>query len=422
MKEDAQKFTAMRSNLPHFLALKSFEIIYKKELLREDWQRYGWRIVQVVKPDKTETKQLAGLQDFCEKVQIGLIEQQGRSLKKTQTRESEGDIEEINNPFQAARAAKLQLEKLLGKDYLAAQDNKFFTAWAADKSAANPGVRCVVRPQLLQLAVSDPECWQQIERMKALKFLAGKPEAGSETFWHLPELPAPARDIELASIISRCPGVAEVVSGKTEQWTNKDPQVLAAGLYLIAHAKQIAANTKRTGLVRGAKFSEQMAPAALFNKALELMGYAPEKDRREGSGQRLNVYRLEVTDDAIDGLGRRKRDGESQLRIFKAELKAVRARARTSIDAAARRQIIARALTWISERVEGEIGKAIFAIKQRHAGLKKEALSKLGDALLLDADLVTHKASDSTLTKKFSTLPVPLDMLLLPNGATQTTP
>lgn len=408
LREDAQKFMAMRSNLPHFLALKSFEIIYKRELLREDWRRYGWQVAQVAKPDKTEAKQLESLQAFCEKIRIGLIKQQGRSLKKTQTRESEGDIEEINNPFQAARATKLQLEKLLGKDYLAAQDSNFFTAWAADKSAANPGVRSVVRSQLLQLAVSDPDCWQQIEKMKAFKFLAGKPAAGSETLWHLPELPAPARDIEMASIISRCPGVAEVVSGRTEQWTNKDPQVLAAGLYLIAHEKQISANTKRTGLIKGAKFSEQMAPAALFNKALELMGYVPKKDRRQGSGQRLNVYRLEVTDDSVDELERRKRDGESRIRIFKAELKAVRARSRSSINAAAKKQIVARALSWVSKEMGEEVRKAIAAIKQRHTVLKKEALSKLGDALQKGADFSSYEADQIALMKRISP-PIPLN-------------
>ena len=290
MRQDAEKFAAMRPNLPYFLALRAFEIIYKKELLHEDWQRYGWQVEQAGKPDKAEAKELETLKALCDKIRIGLIEQQGRTLKKTKTRESEGDIEEINNPFQAARAAKLQLEKLLGKDYLSQKSEQFFTAWAADKSAENPGVRAVVRSQLLRIAVSDPECWEQIERMKALKFLAGKPGADDELFWHLPELPAAPRDIELTSVLSRCPGVAEVISGKTTQWTNQDPLIVAAGLYLIAHAKQIAANTKRSGLVRGAKFSEQMAPAALFNKAIELMGYAPKE--RETRGHRLTAKRL----------------------------------------------------------------------------------------------------------------------------------
>ena len=351
MKQDADKFAAMRPNLPHFLALRAFEIIYKKELLHEQWQRYGWQIEQAPKPDEIAAEELETLKTLCDKIRISLIEQQGRTLKKTQTRESEGEIEEITNPFQAARAAKHLLEKLLGKDYLSKQSEEFYTAWAADKSAENPGVRSVVRSQLLQIAVSDPDCWQQIERMKALKFLAGKPDPESEVHWHLPELPASARDIELASIISRCPGVADIISGKTAQWTNQDPLVISAGLYLIAHAKQIATNTKRIGLVRGAKFSEQMAPAALLNKALELMGYAPKKEKREGSGDRLNVYRLAVASDAAAALAELKEGGEDGLKLFRAELKNIRAQSRHSIDAAAKSQIISKALAWVSEKM-----------------------------------------------------------------------
>ena len=282
MKQAIEKFAGMRPNLPHFLALKAFEVIFRRELLHEDWQRYGWTVSPAAKPDAAETEQLNALKEQCDLIRIGLIEQQGRTLKKARTRDAEGDIEEVNNPFQAARAAKLQLEKLLGKNYLSQQDNKFFTAWAADKSASNPGIRAVVRAQLLKLAVLDPECWQQIERMKTLKFLSGKPEAHSEPFYYLPELPAAARDIELTSILSRCPGIAEVVTGELEEWKNKDPQVIAAGLYLIAHRQQLAANTKKRGLLKGAQFTDQMAPTALFNKALDLMGYAPKKRKREG--------------------------------------------------------------------------------------------------------------------------------------------
>ena len=378
-QQEAEKFAGMRPNLPHFMALKAFEIVFKKELLHEDWQRYGWEVLEAIAPTDDEAEQIAQLKEFCDKVRIGLIRQEGRTLKKTKTRESEGELDEINNPFQAARAAKAQLERLLGKGYLSQQNSDFFTAWAADKSADNPGVRSVVRSQLLQIATTDPDCWQQIERMKALKFLAGKPDADSDSHWHLPELPAAARDIELAGIMARCPGIADVLSGKARTWTNQDPQVLAAGLYLIAHSKQIAANTKRSGLVRGAKFSGDMAPAALFNKALEMMGYRPKKEKRQGSGDCLNIYRLEVEADVVTALTKLKEDEQSGLKLFRAELKVVRAQSRHSIDAAAKNQIVAKALTWISEKMGGEVEKAIAEIKRRHADLIEIRLTKLGD-------------------------------------------
>ena len=213
------------------------------------------------------------------------------------------------------------------------------------------------------MAITDPDCWRQIEQMKALKFLAGKPDADSDLFWSLPELPASARDIELAGIVARCPGVAEVIGGKVERWTNQDPQVIAAGLYLVAHGKQIAANTKKSGLVRGAKFSEQMAPAALFNKALELCGYKPLKENRQGTGERLNVYRLAVAADAVAALKQLKEDDGDGLKLFRAELSVIRAQTRQSIDAAAKSQIISKALAWVSEQAGSQVASAIAAIK-----------------------------------------------------------
>ena len=208
MNQELEKFAGMRPNLSHFMALKTFEIVFKKELLHEDWKRFGWAVTNAGKPDAQQTQELEQLKAFCDRVRIGLIKQQGRTLKKTQTRDAESELDEINNPFQAVRAAKAQLEKRLGKDYLSQQDDQFFTACAADEAASNPGIRAVVRAQLLKIAVSDPNCWQQIDRMKALKFIAGKPDAEADLFWSLPELPASARDIELVSIMARCPGIA----------------------------------------------------------------------------------------------------------------------------------------------------------------------------------------------------------------------
>ena len=411
MQQEAEKFAGMQPNLPHFMASKAFEIIFKKELLHEDWERYGWNVLASPALSKDEAEQAHQLHIFCDQVRVGLIEQQGRTLKKTQTRAAEGELDEVDNPFQAARAAKAQLEKLLGKDYLSQQNSEFFTAWSADKSASNPGVRSIVRSQLLKIAISDPDCWQQIERMKALKFLAGKPDADSDLFWNLPELPATARDIELVGIMARCPGVAEVIDGKAKTWTNQDPQVVAAGLYLVAHRKQIAANTKRSGLVRGAKFSEQMAPAALFNKAIEVMGYKPTKDKREGTGDRLNVYRLEVEADVISSLNRLNQDGEDGLKRFRAELRVIRAQTRTGIDAAAKSQVIAKALAWVSEKAGGEVEKAIAAIKGRHAVLYEDWLTKLGDALKMGTDDLPKNLNQMALigAKAPPPLPIPLN-------------
>lgn len=81
-------------------------------------------------------------------------------------------------------------------------------------------------------------------------------------------------------------------------------------------------------------------------------------------------------------------------------LKAVRARSRQDIDAAAKKQIILRVLAWVSKKVEKEVEKAIAAVKQRHADLKKEVLFKPGAASILDADLISCKANQMTLVER----------------------
>lgn len=79
-----------------------------------------------------------------------------------------------------------------------------------------------------------------------------------------------------------------------------------------------------------------MAPTSLFNKALDLMGYyEPKKRKREGSGARLNLYRLATPADVTSALAKLKaKDSVEPMALFRAELKAIRAQSRTSIDAA----------------------------------------------------------------------------------------
>ena len=82
-KQEADKFAAMRPNLPHFLALKAFEIIYKKELLHEDWQRYGWEVLEAIAQTRRRSgEEIAQLKELCDKISIGLIRTAGPNAQK----------------------------------------------------------------------------------------------------------------------------------------------------------------------------------------------------------------------------------------------------------------------------------------------------------------------------------------------------
>ena len=381
LKQDAVALAAMRPELPNFMAANAFDVLFKHELLRDEWAGYGWAIEPAPQLMPDEHEELAALKLFAEDISIGIERQQGRILKKARGAAAL-DTEEIAGPWQAARAAKGKLENSLGRAFLVGQGAEFYTAWAVDKSAANPGIRAVVRSQLLKFAVETPELFAELEQAKALKFLAGKPDSTKGEFWDLPELPAPARDIELISLLCRCPGIAEVQRGELASWTNASEKVVAAALYLIAHAKAIAANTKRSGLQRGAIFSEQMAPAALFNKALELCGLKAAKDSRQGKGQRLNEYRLCTGADAEAALAALRvqlgtDEPPTPMQIFRAELAAIRAKTRGAVDAAAHSVALGKLVCWLD--AEGQKASAIVALRKRHADLINKSVSNLGD-------------------------------------------
>ena len=94
---------------------------------------------------------------------------------------------------------------------------------------------------------------------------------------------------------------------------------------------------------------------------------------------------------------RSKQDDKSELKLFRAKLKAVRAQTRASIDAAARSQIISRALAWVTEKTKSEVHKAISAIKGRHTVLQEESLTKLGDGKNLDAEKLSDQLAQMAL-------------------------
>ena len=73
------------------------------------------------------------------------------------------------------------------------------------------------------------------------------------------------------------------------------------------------------------------------------------------------------------------------MALFRAELKAIRAQSRVSINAAVRQQILGRAMCWVTEKTGGEVSKAISAIKQRHADQMALDFTNVSDVLKKDA-------------------------------------
>jgi len=70
---------------------------------------------------------------------------------------------------------------------------------------------------------------------------------------------------------------------------------------------------------------------------------------------------------------------------------------------------IKKALEWATEKAETEVRKAISAVKQRHVDSTNGGLTKLGDALILDAaERLKSREQMSFLGTKMTCLPPPL--------------
>ena len=408
IQEEQKTRSEQRPELPYFLAIKAFNIFYKREKLRAEWLSYGWQVSIAAKPDDNTLNDIDKLKSLAENVQIKLVQQEGRTLKKARVRAEDSDIDEAVNPFQRMRARKAHYADIVGADFLKNQSEEFFIAWLADQSANNPGINAVVRSCLLNMAIERPEDFAQVERAKAIKFLAGKPSTQSGEFWELPDLPAPARDIELVSIISRCPAIAAVLTGKLEAWSNYTEIIIDAHQYLVEKAGEIAANTKRVGLQRGYKFSKKMKPAEAFQKALKIVGLETHK-KRAGDGRRWNIHRLATLDDTQKWIEVQKavwtEEKPTPMEIFTTQMKLVRAQTRAVLNSAVGEQQRRKLGRWQQEI--DQVAAAIEAIKKRHTDLIKGSITKVYDVsqkTSAGGESETYRSTESLLSSLF---PIP---------------
>ena len=374
----------LRPELPDFLAIRALDVFFKRERLTAEWLRYGWTVAEASAPSPEQEMQIAALRSQIEDIRIGLIRQDARITKKTRTRIDEDIEADISNPFQGARAKKAALESILSKEFLKAQNENFYTAVIADNSTNNPDIGTIRRGRLLAMAIERPAEFKRLTDAKAIKALAGKTPQGEH--WHLDSLPAPARDIEIAAILSKCSALTAALSGELEEWSNYTKSIIQAGEYLVENAAAIAANTKRSGLKKGAQFTAKMKPAQLFKKGLELAGITTKK-RRAGQGKRWNIHSLEsVADVRAQFETTQAVWAESQpspLTKFKAEMRLARAEYRGTVVAAIDAQLHSKLNRWYES--EADIEQAISSIRTRHTLLLDKSLTKGCDGPLTDA-------------------------------------
>ncbi|MEL7520000.1 MAG: DEAD/DEAH box helicase, partial [Cyanobacteria bacterium J06553_1] len=328
---------AQRPELPAFLAIKAYDCIFKRLILNDEWRSYGWDIAEANEPTADEKASMAIIKGLREQITIDVTKQSGRTLAKAKPRDEDTLCDEATNPMQAVRMRKAKLGGLVGHTFIEGQDSEWFTAWVADKSGHNPGINAVVRSRTLAMAINRPDEFAQLYRAKALKFLAPKADPKDGEVWALPSLPVPARTIDLAHIISQCPGIKQVLSGELKDWSNYSDIIIKARDYLAANARAIAANTRAIATTgKGYKFSAELKPAQAFKKALVLMGHETVKQRTT-TGPRVHVHRLATLVDAEAAIQRlealaSKGKQVSPLAAFRAALRLHRAQTRTALD------------------------------------------------------------------------------------------
>ncbi len=375
MEKDRALNAELRPELHRFMALEAFDIFFKRELLHQEWNSYGWAVEPAPKMSPDELERCEEIKLSYEQIAIGQTKTQGKALHRANPTlaDHETEYDDAANLFQNFRIDRARLNETCGAAFLDGQNAEFFTAWFADESRSNPGLSSVVRSRLLMLAVEQPETFAILAQLKAFKFLAGKSQP-HESF-NLPDLPAPARDIELTAIMIKCPGIAAIVSGQLETWTNKTPEVTAAAAYLIEHDAQLRANTKRKGLLGGLKFSAAMKPAELVNKALKLFGFETAKHRDGGRG-RMNVHRLATVADTEQWFAAKlaewkKAEEENELisplKVFRAEMRLLRSKTAAELCGAVNAQLLAKLAQWAKHK--SDCLSAMAALKRRHTSL-----------------------------------------------------
>jgi hypothetical protein len=128
----------------------------------------------------------------------------------------------------------------------------------------------------------------------------------------LPELPFSRREMAIAKLLSRCPGIPQVIAGELSEWSKSDEAVTAAAEYARENAKSFAAFSRHSQRILGLQFTDRTPDIRCFHKLLSMVGLSAIAFKRIGGGRghRHRLYRLESVEDIASKIQAREQEGK----------------------------------------------------------------------------------------------------------------
>jgi len=289
--------------LPQFMAIAARETYFKVELLTQEWQRNGWAIM----PSVEDAEAAARWSDCFYEINQGIIQQKSRALAKAKGKASEG--EDVAGAIEATKHHKWEISQTLGPNLALLSSPDFMESWVV---AGDGSLQALQVQALVKMAHTQPDLWQQLGQAFALATVAK-----AEGLGDIPDLPCSPRIYETAKLLATAPGLWELISRATNQWTNKAQIVLDLAAWSRQNAKALGRLSAHAQRIHGLQFTSKTPAVKCVHKLLKMVGLDGQCIGRVSTGKREYRYRLVTAVDIQAKLAKARRTYDLRRRLYR---------------------------------------------------------------------------------------------------------
>ena len=287
--------------LPELLAIEARETHLKKECLVREWRGNGWTIQEVEPLPSAELKEM---RETWELAREDLLQQNARMRAMARPAELE-DESDPEGPIAMVKGERFAMGQKLGQDYDRLSSAEFWAAWGLSTGKSG-GVGSMRIQALIRMSVEDPQAWREIKAINAMRAIAG-----IMTTMKTPVMPVTPKEIETAELLLGCKAVVGVVTGELTQWHKDLPETKAAADYARANAEEFARLSRHSQRLMGFQFTGTTPDIKCLHKMLQISGLEVATDGRQGSGERLWLYRVMEAGDVKVRIDKREENGQT---------------------------------------------------------------------------------------------------------------
>lgn len=290
--------------LPQFMAIQARETYFKAELLTQEWRRNGWTIT----PAAVSPGAAGEWAEVFYQVNQGIIAQKARAWAKARPKAID-DGAEVSGPIEATKAHKWDVAQQIGPDFALLSSPEFAESWVV---AGDGALQAAQARALVAMAHAQPDLWQAIGQSFALAAVARADGIDA------PDLPCSHRVYTLARLLATAPGLWEIISGATPEWTNKAPAILALASWARQNAHALGRFSAHAQRIHGLQFTAKTPDVKCAHKLLEMVGLEAQSLGRIGNGGREWKYRLATMGDMATKVATAgKRPHEPRRRLYR---------------------------------------------------------------------------------------------------------